>query len=131
MNITYYLKGLFKINKIAISKYNLLFNSIYSINYFNPAISNLKSIDYNTFYHNLKDNIDNNTFVISNYKNIITNKDCEIVFKVEKFKDFGEDNVLLINNDDTSIDKMNINDLTIVKNSSNTVIQKAIDYYDS
>lgn len=131
MNITYYLKGIFKINKIAISKYNLLFNSIYSINYFNPAISNLKSIDYNTFYHNLKDNIDNNTFVISNYKNIITNKDCEIVFKVEKFKDFGDDRVLLINNDDVSIDRMYLKDLSIIKNNEKTVIQKAIDYYNS
>ena len=131
MNITYYLKGIFKINKIAISKYNLLFNSIYSINYFNPEVSNLKSIDYNTFYHNLKDNIDNNTFVISNYKNIITNKDCEIVFKVEKFKDFGNDKVLLINNDDVSIDRMHLKDLSIIKNNKKTVIQKAIDYYNS
>ena len=131
MNITYYLKGIFKINKIAISKYNLLFNSIYSINYFNPEVSNLKSIDYNTFYHNLKDNIDNNTFVISNYKNIITNKDCEIVFKVEKFKDFGNDKVLLINNDDVSIDRMYLKDLSIIKNNEKTVIQKAIDYYNS
>lgn len=131
MNITYYLKGLFKINKIAISKYNLLFNSIYSINYFNPEVSNLKSIDYNTFYHNLKDNIDNNTFVISNYKNIITNKDCEIVFKVEKFKDYGDDKVLLINNDDVSIDRMHLKDLSIIKNNKKTVIQKAIDYYNS
>lgn len=131
MNITYYLKGIFKINKIAISKYNLLFNSIYSINYFNPEVSNLKSIDYNTFYHNLKDNIDNNTFVISNYKNIITNKDCEIVFKVEKFKDYGDDKVLLINNDDVSIDRMHLKDLSIIKNNKKTVIQKAIDYYNS